>query len=146
MVIVLYFKDEIIRVFLTNFPFWNSLFEQKGFWAFVTSTRSLSLEKTIYYIKESWSITNYMFGGSKYNILKVEIDPIDLIVFFGFAGSFLYLRFIKKFYIDYISNKLIKYLAVSYIILGMIYGAFLFNIVLMSVLYLSLVYCETRYF
>lgn len=137
---VFYFKDIFIKWVLVLFPFWNNIIEQHGFLAAVTSTRSLAIQRTINYINENWLPINYIFGGTNYNILKVELDPIDLFIFFGFIGAFSYLYFIKKYFIDSIFNTLVKLMVICYIIIGMVYGAFLFNILLMTITYLFIVY------
>jgi hypothetical protein len=53
-----YFKDAIMKWLLVSFPFWNNLLDQHGFWAVVTSTRNLAIQRTINYINENWSIIN----------------------------------------------------------------------------------------
>ena len=137
---IFYFKEAIIKWLLASFPFWIILLEQHGFWAVVTSTRNLAIQRTINYINENWLMINYIFGGTNYNSFKVELDPIDLFVFFGFIGGCAYLYFIKKYFINSVYNTLVKWMVITYIALGMVYGAFLFNILLMTILYLFVIY------
>ncbi len=103
----------------------------------------MSLERTFNYVKEHWNPLNYLFGGTDYNSLRIEIDPLDLFVFFGVIGAFFYLYFIRKCFIKPILNNFTKYLIIGYILISMIYGAFLFNILLMSTLYVFIIYIRS---
>lgn len=137
--LILIFKRKIIEVLVEFFPFWESLLEEKGFWTVVFSTRDLNFSKTLDFISTYWTPVNYLFGGTNYNHLRIEIDPFDLFVFFGLIGSIVYLMFIKKYYLKPIKSTIFKILLIGYFIVGMIYGAFLFNILLMTLLYLFVI-------
>ena len=137
------FKDLIIDFLLKQFPFWKQLFYDKGIWTVIFSTRNLSFTRTLNFVNEHWSPINYLFGGTDYNKLRIELDPFDLFVFFGVIGGLAYLFFIKKYFVETISNYIVKLLFIGYVLICMVYGAFLFNILLMSVLYLFSLYCKS---
>ncbi len=140
LTITFLFKKAIIEFLVNYLPFWQPLLKKMGFWTIIFSTRNLNFNRTLSFISEYWSPANYFFGGTDYNYLKIEIDPFDLFVFFGAIGSLAYLAFIRKYFLVPIENKKVKLLIMGYILIGMIYGAFLFNIILMSSLYLFIIY------
>lgn len=144
IVLIIFFKKLIIEFLLFHFPFWQKLFQDKGIWTVIFSTRNLNFQKTFTFIKEYWSPVNYFFGGIDYYSMRIELDPIDLFVFFGLIGGVSYLVFIKNEYYNSISNYTERLLLFGYILIGMIYGAFLFNILLMTILYISIVFCNSN--
>ena len=137
--IILIFKKNIIEVVVKFFPFWEKLLEERGFWTVIFSTRDLNFNRTLDFISSHWAPVNYLFGGTNYNHLRIEIDPFDLFVFFGLIGGIIYLMLINKYYLKPIKNNILKILLIGYFIIGMIYGAFLFNILLMTLLYLFVI-------
>lgn len=143
LTIIFLFKKSIIEFLVNCFPFWEPIFKEKGEWTVIFSTRDLNLYKTLNFINEYWSPVNYFFGGTDYNYLRIEIDPFDLFVFFGIIGGLAYLAFIRKCFFIVIDNYKIRLLIIGYIVIGMIYGAFLFNILLMSSLYLFIIFCNS---
>ena len=140
---ILMFKNVILEYTVKLFPFWEVLLKERGFWTVIFSTRDLNFYKTFNFIVEYWTPLNYLFGGTNYNQLRIEIDPFDLFVFLGLVGLILYLLFVKNKYLAPIKNNTINYLVVGFLIIGMIYGAFLFNILLMTILYLFVILFST---
>ncbi|MEJ6791719.1 MAG: hypothetical protein QNK89_03000 [Lacinutrix sp.] len=140
--LVLIFKKIIIEYIVSFFPFWEKLLEERGFWTVIFSTRDLNFHRTFDYINQNWLPINYLFGGTSYNHLRIEIDPFDLFVFFGIVGSLSYMFFIYKCFFNVLRNRTIKLLIIGYVVIGMIYGAFLFNILLMTLLYLFIITCD----
>lgn len=140
---VLFFKKVIIQSLVVFFPFWEKLLEEKGFWTVIFSTRDLNFYHTLGFIHQNWKPINYIFGGTNYNQLRIEIDPFDLFVFFGLIGGMAFLTFVFAYFLKPFKNRIVKFLFLGYVIVAMIYGAFLFNILLMTILYLFVILCTS---
>ena len=140
LMVLFFVKEIVISGFLNWFPFWHQLYENNGIWSVVFSTRNDNFLSTVSFIKENWSLQNYIFGGINYNKLKIEIDPLDLFTFLGLLGSLAILNFYRIKFISLVKSRLIRQIVIGYIILGMIYGAFLSNIFLISSLYIAITY------
>lgn len=61
----------------------------------------LFLNNTLPYIKSEWSVTNYLFGGLNALHLRSQMAFVDLVLIFGFLGSFVYLWLYKKLYFNF---------------------------------------------
>lgn len=141
--IILIFKKTIVEYLVVLFPFWEKLLEDKGFWTVVFSIRDLRFFRTVDFIGQNWLPINFLFGGTNYNDLRIEIDPFDLFVFFGLVGGLTYLFFIYNYFFKILKYSAVKLLFTGYVVIGMIYGAFLFNILLITLLYLFVILCKT---
>ena len=141
--IIIFFKRAILDFLFNSFPFWEKILIEKGIWAVITSTRNLNLLKTQTFVENNWSFVNYIFGGVDYNNSKIEIDPLDLFMFFGFVGGIFYLLFLTKNFLI-LENKYLKILIIGFLVLGMLYGAFLFNIILMSIVFLVILNIQSE--
>ena len=141
--LIIFYFESIALYAIDVFPFWKPLYHEKGLWSVVFSTRNLNFFNGLEFIQNSWSFPNYLFGGVNYNTLSIEIDPFDLVLFFGIFGSIIYFYFIKVYYF----NKIIKHriLLLGFFFLAMLYGAFLFNTLLMPSFFLFLIYLRNFY-
>lgn len=143
--LLIFFKELIINLFIKLFPFWVPLYEKNGFWSVVFSKRDLLIKNTFGFISENWSFLNFLFGGSNFSKLRVELDPIDLFIYFGLFGSAIYISFFTRQIILPIKNKIILSLLIGYVIIGMTYGIFLNNIMLIVCLYVFSIYYRYDY-
>jgi hypothetical protein len=58
----------------------------------LTSMRDMNFkEDFIPLVTEKWNWLNFLFGGTDFEIYRVEFEIFDVFLFFGFVGSALYL-------------------------------------------------------
>ncbi|MGO3182965.1 MAG: hypothetical protein ACTIJ9_09050 [Aequorivita sp.] len=105
IVLLLLAKDKVSRFIYENF---NSLFEvhqDKGILSALTSLRSDNFKNDfIPVVSEKWNILNYLFGGTNFEIYRVEFEIFDVFLFFGIIGTLIYLIFYFKNVINF--NKM----------------------------------------
>lgn len=89
---VLIFKNQILK----TANLFYEIYVQKGFFSSFTSYRS-DLLITIYEdtISKQWTLGNIIFGGLDFSEMRSEMGFIDLYLFFGILGFFIYLSFYK---------------------------------------------------
>ncbi|MCW3786759.1 hypothetical protein [Plebeiibacterium sediminum] len=73
---------------------------------------------------ENWGVVNYFFGGCNYIETYIQMDLIDVFVFFGIVGGSIYcIIFFKEFF--YVkANSYLIYIGIVYVILGALAGHF----------------------
>lgn len=67
------------------------IYNERGFLSMLLSERDMLFDVRFYKNVEMWDITNYLFGG--YDQLKflIELDFVDIFLFFGIVGSIIYI-------------------------------------------------------
>lgn len=91
------------KTLLNTYSIFQNLYEKEGIISALTSFRSRKFKEYIEIYNQEWTWLNYLFGGKTgyYNI--IEFDFVDLIIFFGIAGSilypWLYYKIIFKYYL-----------------------------------------------
>lgn len=105
----LVFLKSILNFFAFYFPFWQPLLNKYGIMTVVTSTRNWNVQNTIEFAKMNGTVKNFFVGGGELSKQYVEMDTIDLFLFFGIIGGIVYLLFLSK-----IINK--KYHLIPFIV------------------------------
>ncbi len=106
------------------FKFFLDLANSTSIGSSVFSFRNELVNSRIMPLIKEWSIINYLFGGCNYLETYVQMDIIDVFIFFGIVGGCLYLGvFFKRiFYIK--GNRYLLIIGILYIILGGLAGHF----------------------
>ena len=120
----------IVNFFIKIFPFWDSVLSRFGYIGLLTSTRNLNIQHSLEYIKINGTLKNLFFGGLELSKCGVEMDFIDLFLFFGIMGVAIYLLLLSK-----IINK--SYHLIP-LIAGFFAGDFLFGTILVCTYFLWL--------
>lgn len=120
----LVFIKPIVVVFAKLFPFWQTLLKHSGYLTIITSTRNWNVKKTIEYAKINGTLKNLFIGGGELSKHFVEMDFVDLFLFFGIIGVTIYLMFLSK-----IINK--KYHLIPFIV-AFFSGDFLTSTIIIS--------------
>jgi hypothetical protein len=128
LISALVFIKPIIDFFAKLFPFWQPLLNKYGYITLLTSTRDWNIQKTIGYIELNSNLKNLFVGIGEFSKYLVEMDFIDLFLFFGIIGGVIYLVFLSK-----IINK--NYHLIPFII-GFFSGNFLFSTITISICFI----------
>lgn len=92
------FKETIAINMLKFMNLPIEIFTKNGLITTLLSYRDLLFINAMEYIETNWQVINYIVGGTNFRILKkVEIEIVDIFSFFGLAGVFIYLFFIKSY-------------------------------------------------
>ncbi|MEL0651813.1 hypothetical protein V6246_10300 [Algibacter sp. TI.3.09] len=115
----------ILYVFFFQIGIFNEIREQDGLISSVFSYRDrLLLEKTIPYIKENWSFTNYLFGGINDLRTKSQMEVVDVFYYFGILGGLYYLYLYLKAFFKFKSNLNIVFLLGALLFIVFLSGNF----------------------
>lgn len=69
------------------------VYQKDGWLSALTSYRDRNLLEVIELLKShGWSAVNWVFGGLDFELYRVEFDFLDVILFFGLLGGFIYFR------------------------------------------------------
>ena len=80
----------------------NLIREEKGLLSSILSFRNdLLIEVTLPYIKENWSILNYLFGGVSDFNTRSQLGFIDVFYFWGIIGGIFYFYVFTKFFFSF---------------------------------------------
>ena len=93
------FQQQIIRFVVQLFSYGPNLYAEHGFITLLSSRRDLLLQDALGHIQNDWTLVNYLFGGI--NLLEhgVEFEFVDIFLFFGMIGLFIYLLFVNKIFL-----------------------------------------------
>ena len=92
----------IIYLFFFKLGVFNQIRQTDGLLSSLMSYRDvLFLKHTLPYIKEHWSIVNYLFGGVSDLSTKSQIEFIDIFYFFGVIGGLLYYQLFFKAFLTF---------------------------------------------
>ena len=96
--VIILLRQPIYEFLQKSFPGNFELYKQDGLITALTSFRNLKLkENFLPLIQEKWNIWNYLFGGTDFVKYRVEFEIFDVFLFFGIAGTLLYLFYYFKF-------------------------------------------------
>ena len=118
--IAVFFKDIIIKM-ITFQNIGKDIYEEKGVFTFLMSKRDLLFQKALAHINKEWTVVNYFVGGLNFKAIRVELELIDIFLFFGILGVIVYCWMIKSFF--YIKgNPLYNYFLVLVLFISMLTG------------------------
>jgi hypothetical protein len=118
---MLVFFKPIVGFTLKLFPFWQPILDKYGYITFLFSTRDLTFKRTFEHLKIHGTLNNLFIGGVDFEKYFIELDFIDLFLFFGIIGGILYMVLLSK-----IINK-------SYHIIPLIVAFFVGSLLLGSI-------------
>ena len=78
------------------FPFWRPLLIEHGYLTLILSQRDLNFNKTLEYLEVEGTFKNLLIGGIEFPKYLVEMDFIDLFLFFGLIGGVIYVVLLSK--------------------------------------------------
>ena len=78
------------------FPFWQPIFNKHGYLTLIFSNRDLNWQRVFQYLKVEGTFKNLLVGGVEFPKFLVEMDFIDLFLFFGIIGGTLYTLLLSK--------------------------------------------------
>lgn len=122
LISLLFFYKTIINFFIFLFPFWNSVLIKYGYIGLISSTRNFNIQNTLEYINIKATFKNLLIGGLDFSKCLVEMDLIDIFLFFGIIGVLLYISLISKL------------ISKSYHLIPLIVGFFAGNFLLGTIL------------
>lgn len=97
-----YFEKSL---FISVFDVLIGVYNKHGLVTTLMSFRDqMLIEKTSYYL-EDWSVINYFFGGKIDSVGLFEMSIIDMFVFFGSVGMFLYLYFFYSCFTHFLERQ-----------------------------------------
>ncbi|OIQ23503.1 MAG: hypothetical protein BM549_02760 [Lacinutrix sp. MedPE-SW] len=130
------FRQKIDSYLIELWPRGEILYNENGIITILTSTRDILLERTILFSKENWSFINYLFGGNKYWLHKVEFEFIDLFFLFGIFGIIIFYLFLKNRFINRLQGSFSKYTLIIILICAFFAGNFFKSFLSFTVFYL----------
>lgn len=115
---IVFFKP-IINFTIKVFPFWQPILNKYGYITVLFSTRDLSFQNTLNYLEIDGNLYNLFIGGVEFPKYYIEMDFIDLFLFFGFIGAGIYIALLSK-----IINKYYHFipLIASFLAGGLLFG------------------------
>lgn len=88
------FRDSVVSVVQKNTKLLTEVYHEHGWITALTSYRDQNLKEDFFpVIKEKWNGVNYLFGGTDFEIYRVEFEPFDVFLFFGIIGACAYFIF-----------------------------------------------------
>jgi len=118
----------ILDVYVKIFPFGEELINRYGYMTFLTSKRTLNIEKTMNYVQTNWNWDDYLFGNINPKAYLVESSIPDLFFFFGIAGLLVFIFFFKQMYFSVFENTHIKVLLAIFLVTAMLAGGFFYSV------------------
>ena len=85
------------------------------------SKRDLLLNDALEYMQAKWNTINYLIGGTDFRFAKVEIEIVDIFLFFGLVGLFVYFVFLKSHFVIK-KNSITNSLLVLVLLIGTLSG------------------------
>lgn len=96
MICLIFNIDNISRLFVAVFPFFEPILESSGGITVLLSYRDENLLGLIDFLKLNGTFITFLFGGVNIDLFWVEIDYIDLFMLYGLVGGIFYLSILKK--------------------------------------------------
>lgn len=101
------------------FGYYFYFFKNKGFLYAILGGRNTFIESRIIPYLEKWGVVNYIIGGQNISNVEdylalVEMDFIDLVLFFGIFNCIIFLYLYKKHIIGYIKNKFFYFVVIVF--------------------------------
>ncbi|WP_452598271.1 hypothetical protein [Pontimicrobium sp. MEBiC01747] len=132
--LIVLFKKEIINQLVEWFPFWKKFDVNKNLLSVLLSLRDIRFENFVAFMESHWTKLNYIFGGVNFPKSRVEMELIDLYMFFGITGLIIYFNLFKSFFRRIPINDVI--LLLFTLVIASLTGSFLVNVNLVIVYYL----------
>lgn len=131
--------ENIIRKY---FNVLYQLYLERGLTTMLFSYRNESISKYFSpYIKENWSLLNYLVGGAEFNFHRTEFELIDLFWFFGIFGTMYFIWMFHKFIFPF--TYLIKYVPLLFIVfISFLAGSFFSSVPVMTILFVIMLYLK----
>lgn len=121
-------RNAFMGFFAKNFNPLIEAYEEYGLIAALTSLRSENLKQDFLpVIQEKWTFLNYFFGGTDFEKYRVEFEPFDVILFFGFAGALLYFIFYFRKIINFRKLSDFGKVQIAFLLLIIILSGNFFN-------------------
>ncbi|WP_046755334.1 hypothetical protein [Kordia jejudonensis] len=92
-----FFSEKIAINMLKLMDLSTTIYTDNGLITVLLSYRDLLFISAMEYIEINWNAINYLIGGTNFTILKVEIELVDIFLFFGVVGIIIYLFFVKSY-------------------------------------------------
>jgi hypothetical protein len=123
LILLFYYFDKIIMINMLKLMNLSTEIYTKnnGFITALSSKRDLLFVNAVDYIEVKWKMINYIVGGTDFRTLKVEIEIVDIFLFFGLAGLILYGFFIKS-YLFTNKEAILNYLLILILLIGTMSG------------------------
>jgi len=92
VLLFLVFKKTIIGFLVQKFDVLFNVYQDYGLITMLTSLRDKNFQEDfIPLVYEKWHALNFLFGGTDFEVYRVEFEVLDLFLFFGIIGTILYL-------------------------------------------------------
>lgn len=132
MIILCFVMKDNLMVFLNSIfsiDLWVEINDNNGFLSALTSLRSdLLMDYFNEIILQKWSISNYILGGGCFNLIRPEMDLIDLYLFFGIIGYLCFVYLYKQFIFNFkSSNKILWFYLIIIILLALNSSGIIFS-------------------
>lgn len=102
--------------------------EKEGMLTSILSFRDqIIINETLPFIKSNWNFSNYLFGGINDISTRPQMSIIDLIYFFGFFGSFIYLKIFSKAFFNFRLKQLNILFILFVVFISILAGNFFIN-------------------
>jgi hypothetical protein len=104
------------------------IIKEKGLLSSILSFRNdIVVNETLPFISNDWSIINYFFGGINDITSRPEMGLLDMLYFFGFAGTITYLWSFTNYFFDFKLNKINLFFVVVLFTIVFLSGNFFLN-------------------
>lgn len=128
-VILFLAKEKIFEFVYENFKPLIKVYQERGAFSSLTSLRDVNFKNNFLpVLSEKWTWLNYLFGGTDFEIYRIEFEIFDVFLYFGIIGMLLYLIFYFKNVINFSRmNRFGKIQMGILILTALISGNFLNN-------------------
>ena len=111
------------------FGYYYWFFTNKGFWYTISGGRNTFIESRVVPFFENVGIINYLIGGQNISnvddyLALVEMDFIDVFLFFGVVNGLAFLFLYKTYIVGRIKNKLFYFVFLVFFLLSFFSGHF----------------------
>ncbi|WP_417861468.1 hypothetical protein [Winogradskyella sediminis] len=129
LVILFLAKDKIAEFIYENFKPLIEVYREHGVVSALTSLRDVNFRNNFLPVLfEKWNWLNYLFGGTDFEIYRVEFEIFDVFLYFGIIGMLLYLIYYFKEVLNFNRINHFGKIQISILILtAIISGNFLNN-------------------
>ncbi len=122
--ITLFVAAVVYFLYVSNiYNYFVDLYNESGFWDAITSKRYSLIEERYFPIIDNWEWYNFIIGGTYIKMPVVEMDIIDLYLFAGIWGIWMYAFIMKNTIFSFlINNKLGVFFITQFILIGALAG------------------------
>lgn len=138
-----FFIETILEEVFKLSPFWEVIYKNHDLIGALTSTRSKLFVNFINYFVPNWNVLNYLFGIGEYETHKVEFEFVDVFLFFGFTGVFVFVYFFKKYFYNK-TNIISTCLLMSILLTSFFSGALFISVTCMMFFYMVFEWINSR--